>query len=57
MILFFIFVRKMKTNADLETLWDGGLLVRNQALKGKSSMILLGKIPEFGYLNYGIFVK
>ena len=41
----------MKTNADLETLWDGGLLVRNQILKDKSSTILYGKIPEYGSLN------
>lgn len=47
----------MKTNADLETLWDGGLLVRNQVLKDKSSMIPYGKIPEYGYRNYEIFVK
>ncbi len=41
----------MKTNADLETLWDGGLLVRNQILKDKSSTILYGKILEYGSLN------
>ena len=41
----------MKTNADLETLWDGGLLVRNQILKDKSSTILYGKILEYGSLS------